>query len=62
MKADVQGVGESVLLDLEGYQFLMARDDASLLGSALLRVVASGGDVLDDPPTPQNSNDAQEGT
>lgn len=48
MNADVQGVGESVLLDLEGYQFLMARDDARLLGSALLRVVASGGDVLDD--------------
>lgn len=51
MKADVQGVGGSVLMELEGYQFLMARNDARLLGGALLRV-AAGGDVLDDAPQP----------
>ena len=48
MKADVQGVGDSVLLVLEGYQFLMPREDARQLGIALLNVVVSGGDVLDE--------------
>ena len=45
----MQGVGDSVLMEVEGYQFLMARDDARHLGSALLSVVAAGGDVLDVP-------------
>jgi hypothetical protein len=51
VKAEVQGVGDCVLLNLEGYQFLMARSDAHQLGFALIRVVLTGGDVLDETPS-----------
>lgn len=51
----MQGVGDSVLMEVEGYQFLMARDDARHLGSALLSVVAAGGDVLDQVTEPASA-------
>ena len=46
--ATVEGVGDSVLLTIEGYQFLMDRDTARQIGMGMVKVVATGGDVLDD--------------
>ena len=53
---DIERVGDSVLLVINGTHILFSRDDAREVGLGLYKVASLGADTLDDTAqiTPQN--------